>query len=182
MDRLQQELVASSVIGPRSAFDLRSVVQMVAAILLGLFLLGFLFAFLPWLLAGAMQSAVEGLMHRVGFSKFSADNIGDWILVFFIGLLAIIFFVIVITAIAAVANFLSARVSFRRFRSAAIQANTRIQLDDREPTAPINAGARASRPYEQRSVSELQAEARRRGIPGRSQMNKAQLIAALRNR
>jgi hypothetical protein len=35
-------------------------------------------------------------------------------------------------------------------------------------------------PYEERTVDELYAEARYRDIPGRSQMNKAQLIRALR--
>ena len=182
MDRLQRELVSSSVIGPRSAFDMRAVAQVSAAVLVGIFLVAFLLAFLPWLLAGAMTAAVENLMRQVGFSKFTASNVGDWVLVFLVGLAAIAFFVVVVIALAGVANFLSARVTFRRFRSAAMRANTQMQFDNREPTAPIDASARASRPYEQRSVGELQAEARRRGIPGRSQMNKAQLIAALRNR
>ena len=35
-------------------------------------------------------------------------------------------------------------------------------------------------PYEERTVDELYAEARYRDIPGRSQMNKAALIRALR--
>jgi hypothetical protein len=35
-------------------------------------------------------------------------------------------------------------------------------------------------PYEERTVDELYAEARYRDIPGRSHMNKAQLIQALR--
>jgi len=180
MDRVHRELVASSVIGPRSAFDLRSVAQVVAAILLGVFLIGFLLAFLPWLLAGAMTAAVEGLMRRIGFSKFTADGVGDWVIVFLVGLVAITFFVVVVIALAGVANFLSARVTFRRFRGAAVRANSELGFDNREPTAHIDASARSSRPYEERPVTELQLEARRRGIPGRSQMNKAQLIAALR--
>jgi hypothetical protein len=37
------------------------------------------------------------------------------------------------------------------------------------------------RRYEERTVEELYAEARYRNIPGRSQMNKAELIRALRS-
>jgi hypothetical protein len=180
MDRVQQELVASSVIGPRSAFDLRSVAQVSAAVLVGIFLIAFLLAFLPWLLAGAMTAAVENLMRQVGFSKFTASNVGDWVIVFLVGLVAITFFVVVVIALAGVANFLAARVTFRRFRRAALRANTEMGFDDREPTAPLDASVRSSRPYEQRPVSELQIEAQRRGIPGRSKMNKAQLVDALR--
>jgi len=182
VERVTGELSAAQVIGPRSAFDLKSVTQMVGAVLVGLFLIAFLLAFIPWLLAKAMTSAVEGLMHQVGFAQFKADNVVDWLLVFAIGLAAVVVFVIIAVVIAAIANFLSARVSFRRFRGAAMRANQSMQVDDREPTAPAGATGRATRPYEQRTLEELRAEAKRRGIPGRSKMNKAQLIQALRGR
>jgi hypothetical protein len=181
IDRVTDELVATSIIGPRSAFDLRSVAQVSAAILVGLFLIAFMLAFLPWLLSGAATAAVENLMRQVGFSKFTAQNVGDWVLVFLIGLVAIAFFVVVATALAAVANFLAGRVSFRRFRSAAVRANAEMAFDHTEPTASLEGGsARSNRPYEDRSLEELRAEAQRRGIPGRSRMNKTQLVRALR--
>jgi Rho termination factor, N-terminal domain len=181
-NRLTQELVVSSVIDDRSAFDLAALALVVGSVLLGVFLIAFLVAFLPWLVAGALTAAVEGLMRRVGFSDFTANGIDDWLLVFLIGLVAIVFFVIVIVAIAAVANFLSARVSFRRFRGAAVRTNPQLSYDNRGPTAPLNSGSRARTRYEERTVAELHAIARQRDIPGRSQMNKAQLIRALRRR
>lgn len=182
VDRVTVELSAAQVIGPRSAFDLKAVAQVVGAVLLGLFLVSFMLAFVPWLLAKAMTSAVESLMRQVGFAQFTADNVVDWLLVFAIGLAAVAVFVVLMVVIAAIANFLSARVSFRRLRGAAIRASQSMELDDREPTAPPEATGRASRPYEQRTLEELRAEAKRRGVPGRSKMNKAQLIQALRGR
>jgi hypothetical protein len=177
-----ERLTETHVIGPRSAFDLKLVAQVVGALLFGTFLIAFMLAFVPWLLAKGMTSAVEGLMRQVGFSRFSADNVVDWLLVFGIGTAAVAFFLLVAVMIAGIANFLSARVSFRRFRGAAVRASRRLQVDDREPTAPLAANGRASRPFEQRTLEELHAEAQRRSIPGRSKMNKAQLIKALRRR
>jgi Rho termination factor, N-terminal domain len=181
-NRLAQELVVSSVIGDRSAFDLAALALVVGSVLLGVFLIAFLVAFLPWLVAGALTAAVEGLMRRVGFSQFKASGIDDWLLVFLIGLVAIVFFVIVIVVIAAVANFLSARVTFRRFQGGAVRTNARLPYDNRGPAASLNSGSGAHRRYEERTVAELHAIARQRDIPGRSQMNKAQLIRALRRR
>jgi hypothetical protein len=180
--RFTDELHSSHVIGPRSAFDLKAVTQVVGATLLGLFLIAFLLAFLPWLVGKAMTSAVEGLMRQVGFAQFSADNVVDWLLVLGVGLASVVFFVIIAVAIVAIANFLSARVTFRRFRGAAVRASRQMQVDDREPTAPPHATGHEARPYEQRTLEELHAEAQRRAIPGRSKMNKAQLVDALRGR
>jgi hypothetical protein len=182
VERVTDELSAAQVIGPRSAFDLKAVTQVVGAILLGLFLIAFLAAFLPWLLAKGMTSAVEGLMRQIGFAQFRVDNLVDWLVVFAIGLFTVAVFVVIGVTIAAIANFLSARVSFRRFRGAAVRASQQMQVDDREPTAPLEATGRDARPYEQRTLEELHAEAQRRGIPGRSKMNKAELIQALRRR
>jgi hypothetical protein len=182
VSRVTDELSAAQVIGPRSAFDLRAVTQLIGAVLLGLFLIAFLLAFLPWLVGKAATSAVEGLMRQLGFAQFRADNVVDWLLVFGIGLAAVCFFVIVAVAIAGLANFLAARVTFRRFRGAAVRASQKMQVDDREPTAPREVTGRASRPYEQRTLEELQSEASRRGIRGRSKMKKAELIQALRGR
>jgi hypothetical protein len=181
--KMTKELSAARVIGPRSAFDLRAVTQVVGAFLLGLFLVAFMLAFLPWLLAKGMTSAVEGLMRQLGFARFTANNVVDWLLVFAIGLAAVAAFLVIAVSIAGLANFLTARVSFRRFRGAAVRASQQMQVDDREPTAPLGAtDGRDSRTYEQRTLEELHAEAQRRGIQGRSKMNKAQLIKALRRR
>ena len=182
VERVADELSSAHVIRPRSAFGLKSVTQLVGATSLGLFLIAFLLAFLPWLVGRAATSAVEGLMRQLGFARFRADNVVDWLLAFGIGLAAVGFFVMVAVVIAGLANFLSARVTFRRFRSAAVRANRRMQIDDREPTAPPEATGRDARPFEQRTLGELHAEAQRRGIPGRSKMNKAELIRALRRR
>jgi Rho termination factor, N-terminal domain len=182
VERVTDELSSAHVIGPRSAFDLKAVTQLIGAILLGLFLIAFMLAFLPWLVGKAMTSAVEGLMRQLGFAQFRADNVVDWLLAFGIGLAAVAFFVMVAVVLAGLANFLSARVSFRRFRGAAVRASQRMQVDDREPTAPVGANGRASLPYEQRTLEELHAEAQRRGIPGRSKMRKAELIKVLRRR
>jgi hypothetical protein len=180
--RVTDELSAAQVIGPRSAFDLKTVAQVVGAFLLGAFLIAFMLAFLPWLLAKGMTSAVEGLMRQLGFARFSADNVVDWLLVFGIGLAAVAFFLIVALLVAAIANFLAARVTFRRFRGAAVRASQQLQVDEREPTAAADTTGRDSRPYEHRTLEELQAEAKRRGIRGRSKMKKAELIRALRGR
>lgn len=180
--RVSDQLSAAQVIGPRSAFDLRSLAQVVGAIVVGIFLVAFMLAFIPWLLAKGMTSAVEGLMRQVGFTKFSVDNVVDWLVVLGIGLSACAVLIVIFVSIAAIANFLTARVSFRRFRGAAVRAGRQMQLDDREPTAPIEANGRAARPYEQRTLEELHHEAQRRGIPGRSKMRKAELIDALRGR
>jgi hypothetical protein len=182
VERFTDELHSSQVIGPRSAFELKAVTQVVGAILLGLFLVAFMLAFIPWLVGKAMTSAVEGLMRQLGFAQFRADNVVDWLLAFGIGLAAVAFFVIIAVVIAGLANFLSARVTFRRFRSAALRANRQMQVDDREPTAHPDATGAAARPFEQRTLEELHLEAKRRGVPGRSRMNKAQLVQALRGR
>jgi hypothetical protein len=182
VERVTDQLSAAQVVGPRSAFDLKAVTQVVGAIVLGLFLIVFMLAFIPWLLAKGMTSAVEGLMRQLGFAQFTADNVFDWLLVFGIGLAAVACFVVIAVVIAGIANFLSARVSFRRFRGAAVRASQQMQVDDREPTAPLEATGRDARPYEQRTLEELHAEAARRGIQGRSKMNKTELIQALRRR
>jgi hypothetical protein len=51
---------------------------------------------------------------------------------------------------------------------------------ERGPNGAPGGPLRALRPYEERTVDELYAEARYRDIPGRSRMNKSELIRALR--
>jgi hypothetical protein len=181
MDRITRQRVTSSVIGPYRAFDVQALAFLVAGVLCGVFVILFLLAFLPWLMAGALTAAVENLMRQVGFSKFTVDSIGDWVAVFAVGLLAVVILVAAITAIAGVANFLSARVTSRRDRGETVPARSRVAYD-RNSNGAADVTLHETRRYEQRTVDELYAEARRRDIPGRSQMNKAQLIRALRRR
>jgi hypothetical protein len=177
MDRITRQRVTSSVIGPYRAFDIQALAFLVAGILCGVFVILFLLAFLPWLMAGAATAAVENLMRQVGFSKFTVDSIGDWVAVFAVGLLAVVILVVAITAIAGVANFLSDKLTPRRDRGA---AGSRVP-HDRSFNGAADGAIHETRRYEQRTVDELYAEARRRNIPGRSQMKKAQLIRALRS-
>jgi hypothetical protein len=182
MDRITRTRLTSPVIGPHSAFDLRVLAFLVAAIVGGVFLILFLLAFLPWLLAGALTAAVEGVMRRIGFSNFRVDGLGDWVAVFVVGLSAVAFLVGAVTVIAGIANFLSARLTFRQRPGTAVPARSRVSYDVQHSNGAIDRPLRETRRYEQRTVEELYAEARYRDIPGRSQMNKAELIRALRRR
>lgn len=182
MDRITRTRVTSPVVGPHSAFDLRTLAFLVGAIVGGVFLILFLLAFLPWLLAGALTAAVEGVMRRIGFSKFTVDGIGDWVAVFVVGLIAVAFLVVAVTLIAGIANFLSARLTFQRGQRTAVPARSRVSYDDPTTNGAVAGPMPDTRRYEQRTVEDLYAEARYRDIPGRSQMNKAELIRALRRR
>ena len=181
MDRITpRELVRPSIVDERSAFDLQALAFLVAAVLSGVFLILFLLVFLPWLLSGALTAAVVNVMRQVGFSKFTIDGLGDWVTVFFVGLVAVAFLVAAVTAIAGIANFLSARLTVNRDRAAAVPARSQVAYDDRNANGAGDGAIRETVRYEQYTVDELYAEARYRGIPGRSQMNKAELIRALR--
>ncbi len=154
MDRIApRELIRPSVVDERSAFDLQALAFLVAAVLGGVFVILFLLAFLPWLLAGALTAAVESLMRQLGFSKFTVDGIGDWVLVF---------------------------VASRRDRGPAAPARSQVPAGNRGANGAGEGPLRETVPYEERTVDELYAEARYRDIPGRSQMKKAELIRALR--
>jgi hypothetical protein len=182
MDRITpRELVRPSIVDERSAFDLQALAFLVAAVLTGVFVILFLLAFLPWLMAGALTAAVESLMRQVGFSKFTVDSIGDWVLVFVVGALAVAILVAAVTAVAGVANLLSYHLTSRRDREPAVPARSQLPSSRaRGANGAADGPLRETVPYEERTVDELYAEARYREIPGRSQMNKAQLIQALR--
>jgi hypothetical protein len=90
-------------------FDLRSAAAVLAAAIGATFLVFFLAAFLPWLLANGMTAAVEGMMHQVGFDDFEANTLGDWILVLFIGAVFTAFIVGLCLAILMLYNVLSQR-------------------------------------------------------------------------
>ena len=88
-------------------FDLRSAAAVLAAFVGAIFLVFYLLAFLPWLLSNGMVAAVEGMMHQVGFGDFTADTLGDWILVLFIGAVFTAFIVALVVAILKLYNVLS---------------------------------------------------------------------------
>jgi hypothetical protein len=148
-------------------FDVRSAATVVGAFLFALFLVFFLAAFLPWLLANGMTAAVNGLMHQVGFNDFSADTLGDWVLVLLMGALFTAFITGIAVSILALYNLLSERTGM------SMRAVTELPAADppaiAEPVDPADD-----------DFDELYAEAQRRGIPGRSAMSKAELEAALR--
>jgi hypothetical protein len=181
MDRITpRELVRPSIVDERSAFDLHAIAFLVAAILTGVFLILFLLAFLPWLLSGALTAAVESLMRQVGFAKFTVDSIGDWVLVFVVGAVSVAVLVVAVTAIAGVANLLSYHLTAKRDRGPGVPARSQLASRDRGANGAAESPLGETKPYEERTVDDLYAEARYRDIPGRSQMNKAELIRALR--
>jgi hypothetical protein len=183
MDKITpMELVRPSVVDDRSAFDLQALASLVAAVLTGVFVVLFLVAFLPWLLSGALAAAVESLMRQVGFAKFTIDSIGDWVQVFVVGAVAVAILVAAVTAIAGIANLVSFHLTGRRDREPAAPARSQLPYRDRRANGAADGPLRETKSYEERTVDELYAEARYREIPGRSQMNKAELIRALRRR
>jgi hypothetical protein len=181
VDRIvPRELVRPTIVNERSAFDLQALALLVGSVLLGVFVILFLLAFLPWLLEGALTAAVQAVMRRIGFTHFTVDSIGDWVAVFVVGLVAIAILVAVLTAIAGIANQLSYHVSSWRGRGPDRPARSQLPARERGPNGAPAGPLRPMRPYEERTVDELYAEARYRDIPGRSRMSKAELIRALR--
>jgi hypothetical protein len=177
-----RELVRPTIVDERRAFDLQALAFLAGSILTGVFVILFLIAFLPWLLAGALTAAVQAIMRRIGFSGFTVDSIGDWVIVLVVGLVAIAILVAIVTAIAGIANHLSYHVASWRDRGPAVPARSPLPYRERGANGAVAAPLRETRPYEERTVDELYAEARYRGIPGRSRMNKAELIRSLRRR
>jgi hypothetical protein len=90
-------------------FDVRSAAMVLGAAVGAIFLVFFLAAFIPWLLANGMTAAVEGMMRQVGFDDFRANTLGDWILVLFIGAVFVAFIVGIAVGILALYNVLSQR-------------------------------------------------------------------------
>lgn len=177
-----RELVRPAIVDEHSAFDLQAIAFLVGSVLTGVFVILFLLAFLPWLLAGALTAAVQAIMRRIGFTNFTVDSIGDWVAVLVVGLLSIAILVAVVTAIAGIANMLSYHITSRRDRGPTVPARAQLPYRERGPNGAPEGRLGEIRPYEERTVDELYAEARYRNIPGRSRMNKAELIRALRRR
>ena len=155
-------------------FDVRSAATVVGAFIGVLFLLFFLAAFIPWLLARGMTAAVEGLMQQVGFGDFDIETLGDWILVLFVGAVFTAFIVMMVVSILALYNVISQRTGM------GMRVNPELPV---APAPPALTGAVTAREVEGagdgRTFDELYTEAQRRGIRGRSSMSKAELVAAL---
>lgn len=151
-------------------FDLRSAAVVIGAFIGALFLVFFLAAFLPWLLANGMTAAVEGLMHQVGESDFQADTLGDWLFVLLVGGAFTGFIVMIAVGILALYNLISKRTGMN------IDAlQNQVEAADARPAIaePVDTA-------DDRSFDELYAEAQARGISGRSSMSKTELRAALK--
>ncbi len=153
-------------------FDLRSAAVVIGAFIGALFLVFFLAAFLPWLLANGMTAAVEGLMHQVGESDFQADTLGDWLFVLLVGGAFTGFIVMIAVGILALYNLISKRTGINMD---AIQQRP-VEAADHHPAIaePVDDTS------DDHSFDELYAKAQERGISGRSSMSKAELQAALK--
>jgi hypothetical protein len=90
-------------------FDLRSSATVLGAAIGALFLVFYVLAFVPWLLANGMTAAVEGMMDQVGFDSFNAETLGDWILVLLVGALFTGFITAIVVGILWLYNLISQR-------------------------------------------------------------------------
>jgi hypothetical protein len=150
-------------------FDVRSAAIVMGAGIGVLFLVFFLAAFVPWLLSNGMTAAVEGLMHQVGFDDFNADTLGDWVLVLLVGAVFTAFIVAIAVSILALYNLISKR--------------TGMAMNAIQPGLPGPALPELAEPVvddDDVSFDELYTEAKRKDIPGRSAMSKAELQKALK--
>src|SRR5207244_11477286 len=114
------------------------------------------------LLAGARTAAVGRPMRQVGFSKFTVDSSGDWVLVFVVGAVAVAILVAAVTAIAGVANLLSYHLTSRRDRGPAAPARSPSPSRDRGANGAGAGPLRETVPEEERTVDELYPQAGQR--------------------
>ncbi len=152
--------------------DVLSMAEVVGAVVLSIFLILFVAALLPWLLAGAVTAAVESLMRQVGFDGFNASTLADWFLVFLVGLLLVALLAAIVVTIVFCFSFVARRagvsLTSRGLRRTALTVGAPRALPaGRQPATA--AGTRR----------ELYAQAQQLGIPGRSTMTKAELRRAL---
>jgi hypothetical protein len=90
-------------------FDIRSAATVLGAAIGAVFLVFYVLAFVPWLLANGMTAAVEGMMDQVGFDSFNAETLGDWILVLLVGALFTGFITAIVVGILWLYNLISQR-------------------------------------------------------------------------
>jgi hypothetical protein len=154
------------------AHDVISILEIVGAVLLCLFLVLFVAALIPWLLAGAVTAGAESLMRQVGFDDFDASTLADWTLVLFVGLMLTVLMTVIVAAITFCVSFLARRAGVPLVP----RALRRTALGSGVARAALPPGNPAAEPD---SREELYAEAQRLDIPGRSKMSKAELRRAV---
>lgn len=155
------------------AYDVWATAEVVGAVILSVFLILFVAALLPWLLAGAVTAAVESLMRQVGFDRFEASTLADWVLVFLVGLFLVALLAAIVVTIAFCFGFLARRAGIaltpRGLRRTPLTVASPRALPPGRQSSTVADGTR----------DELYAQAQRLGIPGRSKMTKAELRRAL---
>ncbi len=149
-------------------FDVNSAFVVLASLFGGLFLVFFLASFLPWLLSEGMTAAVEGMMHQVGFEDFTANTLWDWLLVLLIGAVFVAVLVSVVLGLLTLYNLFSDRTGVGLLvQPPALDAPARRAVESGKSSSA------------DATFDGLYAEAKRRKIPGRSVMSKAELAAAV---
>src|SRR5688572_5806714 len=147
------------------AHDIISTLETVGAALLCLFLVLFVAALIPWLLAGAVTAGAESLMRQVGFDDFEASTLADWTFVLLVGLLLTALMTVIVAAITFCLSFLARRAGVPLMP----RALRRTTLGTHAARAALPPGNPSVEPD---SREELYAEAQRLEIPGRSKMSK----------
>lgn len=148
-------------------FDLRSAAGVLGAFVGAIFLVFYLLAFLPWLLSNGMTAAVEGMMHQVGFADFSANTLGDWILVLFIGAVFTAFIVALVVAILKLYNVLSHSTGMGFSFGGELEGGDEVRQIEAQPTKKASAAKKApakkatKRPAASRASSSSRARAKR---------------------
>lgn len=131
-------------------FDVRSAATVLSAFIGSIFLIFFLLAFIPWLLANGMTEAVEGMMQQIGFTDFEANHLGDWMLVLVVGAVFTGFIVAVAVAILALYNVISKRTNMGlRVMTELPAAEAPVAL---EPPAPVETTPIETTPIETTTV------------------------------
>ena len=143
-------------------FDLRSAATVLGAAIGAMFLIFYILAFVPWLLANGMTAAVEGMMNQVGFDHFNASTLGDWILVLLIGALFTAFIVAIIVGILFLYNLLSERTGMGLRLGAELPAgdeSAAIEAAPKKPMPAKRASTTKRRPTKQAATKRAPAKA-----------------------
>jgi predicted lipid-binding transport protein (Tim44 family) len=146
-------------------FDLRSAATVLGAAIGALFLVFYVLAFIPWLLANGMTAAVEGMMNQVGFDEFNAETLGDWVLVLLVGALFTAFITALVVGILWLYNLLSQRTGM----------GLRIggELPAGDPQAAIEAQPAKRTPAKRPPAKKASAATKKRPSPKRAGTTKS---------
>lgn len=120
-------------------FDIRSAATVLGAAIGALFLIFYVLAFIPWLLANGMTAAVEGMMNQVGFDNFQAETLGDWVLVLLVGALFVAFIVALVVGILWLYNLISQRTGLGFRIGGELPAGEETMAIEAAPAAPVPA-------------------------------------------